>query len=181
MWDIAPFDSSELGPMPNPWDANIWYQRVREKARNDYKGVHPVRGNLTCMVRAAHMALLYLEENWYWRDDHRLVKDDDRLYPYLCNNAYVMRTELYGEALERPDLQRTNGADEVPMNLLLNELKLPMCFVDKSYGVHPAYNHHPLAENMEILATRAVMRVINKSSSFVLSEGFDVSRLELYG
>jgi hypothetical protein len=160
-WEHYPFTSEELGPPLVPWDANEWYSRVH-KAKDiaDFKGVHPVRGNRTCMARALGITLPVLEEFWgRWRNDHGFIVDQHRRFPYLCNNAYLIRTDLYAQVLERSDLYRNGGADEVPLNLLLKEKKLPMCFVGNSFGIHPAYNHHPLREDMEQFVLAKVLKL----------------------
>lgn len=158
-WEHQPFYSPELGPELVPWNANIWYNRVKTRAKDDYKGIHPVRGNRTCMARALGLAVAKLPELWNeWRDDHGLLIDAQRNMPYLCNNAYLIRTDLYEEVLERSDLYRSGGADEVPLNLLLNERELPLCFVSNSFGIHPAYNHHPLREEMEQYTLAQVLK-----------------------
>merc|ERR1719223_1230159 len=153
---------TELEPLPKPWDARTWYGRVRRVA-GDMKGLHPVRGNNSCSGLALYLALTKIREQWLpRRTDHEVIVDRGRVFPYLCNNAFAMRTDLYSEVLERDDLQRKGGADEVPLNLLLAERQLPMCFVSQSFGLHPAYNVHPDSKQMEQWAHEEVLRTISR-------------------
>lgn len=158
-WMHEPWSSPALAP-PDPWDGPTWYRRVALGEATDFKGVHPVRGNTTCMDMVLGAALARLGDEWRrWRPDHGLIVDHNRTFPYFCNNAFLMRTDLYAEALERDDLQRTNGADEVPMNLLLKERNLPLCFVRGSFGIHPVYNHYYDRDRIEAYVLHAVAMV----------------------
>eukprot|EP00927_Polykrikos_kofoidii_P060893 TRINITY_DN55795_c0_g1_i1.p1 TRINITY_DN55795_c0_g1~~TRINITY_DN55795_c0_g1_i1.p1 ORF type:complete len:527 (-),score=52.97 TRINITY_DN55795_c0_g1_i1:52-1443(-) len=156
-WHHDPLYSPELEPLPVPWHGPTWYRRVGEKEPSYFKGVHPVRGNRTCIEIALTIALENAREFDVWRTDHQLLVDHSRVFPYLCNNAFLMRTDLYAEAIERTDLERVNGADEVPMNLLLHERELPICLVDNSFGIHPSYNHHPLRSKYEDLTLHVLL------------------------
>eukprot|EP00927_Polykrikos_kofoidii_P083506 TRINITY_DN8564_c0_g1_i2.p1 TRINITY_DN8564_c0_g1~~TRINITY_DN8564_c0_g1_i2.p1 ORF type:complete len:533 (-),score=67.75 TRINITY_DN8564_c0_g1_i2:14-1396(-) len=156
-WFHEPYHSPELDPMPVPWHGPTWYRRVAEKEPSYFKGVHPVRGNRTCIEVALGHAWEHIAEFDVWRTDHHLLVDHSRVFPYLCNNAFLMRTDLYTEAVERRDLQRPAGADEVPMNLLLRERDLPICLVYGSFGIHPAYNHHPYRAKLEELTNHVVL------------------------
>lgn len=154
---------TELEPMPRPWDGFTWYSRVRAMVDVSSQGIHPVRGNNSCMGAALSLALSKIREEWpRWDQNHGLLVDKVGNYPYVLNNAFLMRGDRYSEAVGRPDFQGT-GADELPMNMLINERGWFRCFLSESFGLHPAYGSHPRQADMESVALAEVLAVANLS------------------
>merc|ERR1712151_838980 len=106
--------------VPSPWDPVAWYQQVRDRMDIAHRHFHPIRGNLTCMEVALKFALEKLNERWLELHIHDLWKDDERIYPYLCNNAFLMSTERYHQVISHKDL-RFGGTDEVTVNRVLED------------------------------------------------------------
>jgi len=173
----------ELEPLPRPWSGFSWYRRVKEMNRTNalaHKGLHPVRGNSSCMEVALALALSHLESEWpKWRTDHVLIADEQRLYPYFCNNAYLVRTDLYNEVIRQPDLWQ-GGSDEEPLNALMNDRGLPACFVSGSFGIHPAYSTHERHLDMENTAVALVLGVNGSANVTWISIQNDVVSVEPY-
>merc|ERR1711879_536818 len=102
------------------------------------------------MLMALELALGRVQAEWHrWRNDHRLLIDSHRRFPYLGNNAFLMRTELYAQVVA--DIGDW-GQDEVPMNTLIRTKRLPLCFISNSFGLHAAYSTHPFGPEMERMA-----------------------------
>eukprot|EP00929_Paragymnodinium_shiwhaense_P092387 TRINITY_DN52269_c0_g2_i1.p1 TRINITY_DN52269_c0_g2~~TRINITY_DN52269_c0_g2_i1.p1 ORF type:complete len:557 (-),score=58.36 TRINITY_DN52269_c0_g2_i1:9-1478(-) len=155
-WLSSPY--KELEPLPKPWHGADWYKRLEERLGQVNKGVHPVRGNNTCMGMALDMALALVVFEWpKWREDLRLFKDHTRMFPYFVNYAFTMRADLYAEAIETSDLE--GGSDEEPLNMFLKRKKMPMCFVANSFGIHPAYSTHPDRAELETRALEEVQLI----------------------
>eukprot|EP00747_Dinoflagellata_sp_TGD_P081074 gnl/TRDRNA2_/TRDRNA2_161157_c0_seq1.p1 gnl/TRDRNA2_/TRDRNA2_161157_c0~~gnl/TRDRNA2_/TRDRNA2_161157_c0_seq1.p1 ORF type:complete len:487 (+),score=71.21 gnl/TRDRNA2_/TRDRNA2_161157_c0_seq1:47-1507(+) len=156
IWMDRTYD--HLMPMPSPWNASEWYGRVTSREWTDLKGLHPVRANSTCQDLALELALPKVADEWpRWRFDHRVIVPPVHRYPYLCNNVYMVRTDLYTDVLERQDLQRDGGADEAPLNLLMKERRKSICFISHSFGLHPAYGSHHSGAMLEREAVFKVM------------------------
>jgi len=89
----------------------LWYNNVavaavaaRQKGENVFEGylaMHPVRHNYTCLSLALQYALEKAPQEWSrWRTDMRLMRDMQGVFPYFCNNAWLMRAELYNKVLD---------------------------------------------------------------------------------
>eukprot|EP00927_Polykrikos_kofoidii_P043504 TRINITY_DN37570_c0_g1_i1.p1 TRINITY_DN37570_c0_g1~~TRINITY_DN37570_c0_g1_i1.p1 ORF type:complete len:497 (+),score=56.93 TRINITY_DN37570_c0_g1_i1:54-1544(+) len=148
---------SVLEPLPTPWNGFEWYNRLARRLNQTNRGVHPVRGNETCMSLSLSFALGLVANEWpRWRTDHSLLVDVEHRYPYVVNYAFLIRTDRYKETIDLPWLD--GASDEVPLNLMLLEQRLPSCFVSGSFGVHPAYSTHSNYKVMEHLALKEVSR-----------------------
>eukprot|EP00445_Apocalathium_hangoei_P031555 CAMPEP_0203920040 /NCGR_PEP_ID=MMETSP0359-20131031/60378_1 /ASSEMBLY_ACC=CAM_ASM_000338 /TAXON_ID=268821 /ORGANISM="Scrippsiella Hangoei, Strain SHTV-5" /LENGTH=492 /DNA_ID=CAMNT_0050847447 /DNA_START=1 /DNA_END=1476 /DNA_ORIENTATION=+ len=142
--------------VPFPWDATAWYRSIANAVDSDMRGLHPVRGNETCMEVVLAMALERVEERWDRAPAPTpLLVDRGRTFRYFCNNVYLVRADLYSEVIHDPGL-KNGGADEVTLSRLLASRRLPVCHLAQSFGVHPAYSTHPRFGAMEGLAVAAV-------------------------
>merc|ERR1712232_677429 len=122
------FEGLDLGPAIRPWDPAKFYAKVRKRfageSRFHSKGLHPVRSNDTCMNLSLELALERLEDEWTrWHFDHSLYVDKNLTYPYFCNNAFLVRRDLYQSIIDHPDLPIMGGADETMLNRVLIENK----------------------------------------------------------
>eukprot|EP00415_Alexandrium_ostenfeldii_P004475 UN4475 len=150
----------ELEPLPRPWNGYDWYKRVKDLKQDSklaHKGLHPVRSNTSCMEVALALALEHLDVEWSkWHTDHALIADTMHIYPYFCNNAYLVRTDLYSEIIRQPDLWQ-GGADEEHLNSVMRARGLPACFISGSFGIHPAYSTPERHLDMENPAVSLVL------------------------
>merc|ERR1711937_1009700 len=97
------------------------------------------------------MALEVVPEIWRSSSSQPLMVDEGRLFPYLCNNVFLMRADLYEHVIQDPRLEM-GGADEVSLNRVLAERRLPICHLANSFGIHPAYSTHRRKALLEGLA-----------------------------
>lgn len=140
---------------PVPWNSYEWYSQVAAIDGSDNKGLHPVRGNETCMELTLELALKYAPEVWRAGMTQDILVDESRMFPYLCNNVFLIRTDLY-DAVIRDPLLYLGGADEVALNRVLAERRLPICLLANSFGIHPAYGVHREKASMEGYAVGVV-------------------------
>merc|ERR1712113_1244032 len=87
---------------------------------------------------ALELALEKVPELWLRPQRHSLIVDSSRMYPYFCNNAFLMRTDRYTQVVRHRDCCKYT--DEATMNQVVNEQSLPMCFLERSFGIHPAWS-----------------------------------------
>merc|ERR1712217_817836 len=93
------------------------------------------------MELALTMALELVEAVWNRPADTMLMVDNSHVFPYLCNNVFLMRTDLYRDVVQDPRLIN-GGADEAMLNKMLAERGMPICQIAGSFGIHPAYSTH---------------------------------------
>mmetsp|Transcript_10109 Transcript_10109/g.22381 ORF Transcript_10109/g.22381 Transcript_10109/m.22381 type:complete len:513 (-) Transcript_10109:5-1543(-) len=151
-----------LEEVPNPWSAEAWYSSVRRSVKSDFMGLHPVRGNKTCMELAFWLSLPLLEEVWKKDvEDLPLLVDSAREFPYFCNNVYLVPSDLYHRVLQDPGL-RLGGADEATLSRVLHRENKAICHLDGSFALHPAYSTNPNFVALETTAFSIVKSIANR-------------------
>merc|ERR1711971_1423445 len=110
---------------------------------------------------ALWMALEIADRVWINPAPTSLMVDRDQKFPYLCNNVYVMRADLYSRVIKDHRLEE-GGADEVMLNKILSENNLPICHLRNSFGIHPAYSTHGNKNLMEGVATDIIEYFANQ-------------------
>merc|ERR1712146_186733 len=113
------------------------------------------------MELALNLALKLIDSVWSASSSSTLIVDDERTFPYLCNNVYLMRADLYEHVIsdQRLDL---GGADEVMLNRVLVEKQLPICHLADSFVIHPAYSTAANKIYFESLTADAVERAAER-------------------
>eukprot|EP00928_Gymnodinium_smaydae_P022087 TRINITY_DN18661_c0_g4_i1.p2 TRINITY_DN18661_c0_g4~~TRINITY_DN18661_c0_g4_i1.p2 ORF type:complete len:413 (+),score=81.09 TRINITY_DN18661_c0_g4_i1:58-1239(+) len=152
-WD---WDYRSLHPLPDPWDAAQFYEAV-ERLPHDFRGVHPVRRNRSCMTLASELALRSLRRGagvpaatvGSLPPTLGDVVVPQRAFPYFCNSAWLARSDDYARILRSDHLFRDH-CDEVPMSLWMRREKRRLCVVPGALALHPAYNGHPAAARLEL-------------------------------
>ncbi|CAJ1458111.1 unnamed protein product [Effrenium voratum] len=140
-WKAQP----ELGipevPVPDPWDEISWYGEVAARFDLKWHKNHPVSGNLSCMLLALSLSLKGIDAKWLlpFHDKANIIVDGEFSYPYFANNIFLMQTERYVRVLQHPSC--CSGTDERAMNRLLHEERVPLCFNQETFGVHPAWGN----------------------------------------
>merc|ERR1712176_1422662 len=77
-----------------------------------------------------------------------IVVDTYRDYPYICNNAFIMRTEKYIKVIRHKTCCK--NTDETTVNQYLEDETEPMCFLGNSFGIHPAWGSFGMQKKQEL-------------------------------
>lgn len=137
--------------MPTPWNSFEWYSQLKQiEGTMGMLGLHPVRGNATCMEMALDFAIRYIPAAWNSVMSQPVLVDTDRMFPYLCNNVFLVREDIYSKVITDPNLYE-GGADEVVLNKVLRSYRLPICLLGNSFGLHPAYSTNKRKADMSAM------------------------------
>ncbi|CAJ1339529.1 unnamed protein product [Effrenium voratum] len=179
-WKAQP----ELGipevPVPHPWDEISWYGEVAARFDLKWHKNHPVSGNLSCMLLALSLSLKGIDAKWLlpFHDKANIIVDGEFSYPYFANNIFLMQTERYVRVLQHPSC--CSGTDERAMNRLLHEERVPLCFNQETFGVHPAWgNFGQTLKNAIEADTVEALRRFMPEAFFAVSDEPEESEVQL--
>jgi hypothetical protein len=117
------------------WDENGYWEQMN-LLEYSYKGLHPVRTSLPCIVKLNSIVLERYDKFQSFLVSDKIFNSSDR---YLCNNIFLMKYERYKEIINDKSLF-VDCFDEVPINRYRESNSLNFCFFKESLGIHIAYN-----------------------------------------
>jgi len=132
--DVWGYRYSELNPLLRNWDSKTFYDAVCNIGTH-YKGIHPMR-----MSKEAQMVMMRFcvanVDKFKEQGDYSLITLDA---PYLCNNLFAIKTSTWRTLILDRSLY-VDSFDEVPLNKFRERHDLKFLYIDKSFGIHTAYN-----------------------------------------
>eukprot|EP00931_Biecheleriopsis_adriatica_P078890 TRINITY_DN52305_c0_g1_i1.p1 TRINITY_DN52305_c0_g1~~TRINITY_DN52305_c0_g1_i1.p1 ORF type:complete len:503 (+),score=60.26 TRINITY_DN52305_c0_g1_i1:46-1554(+) len=152
-------------PVPSPWSASDFYEHVQELASPEDRVVHPVYSNSTCTDLALALALDIVPDTWMTVHTPIVKPMVGHQYTYIRNNAYLSRTDFYTTVIRHPgNFGMTR--DELALNIVMKEQNKTLCFLEHSFGIHPAWSVHGAQKlrNMERNAEIAVRNAMFKTA-----------------
>lgn len=119
----------------NNWDKEEFFNSV-EKADYYYKGIHPIRLN----DEANDFVNNYVIENKsrFLKNYQLKIIDNDRS-PYLCNNVFCIKTDIYKNIVNDNTLF-VDYFDEVPINKYCWKNNMKHLFIENGFAIHMYYN-----------------------------------------
>lgn len=151
---------SFLKPIPDPWNADAWFDKVAALPYEDHCQAfgfrelnsvcnnlcaHPVRLDSTCMSMATRIAVEALiagsiRNNATWLTSGLPYVDvPEPAFPYFCNSVWVMRLADYERVLGSYELFM-DGIDETAMSRWTHRSERKVCFLRDAFVLHPAYS-----------------------------------------
>ncbi len=101
-----------------------------------YKGIHPIRFNEDAN-KYLNSCIINNKKKFY--DDKELSIIKDNSSPYLCNNLFCIKTNIYEKIINDKDLY-IDAFDEVPLNRYNSNNNLNHIFIKNGFGIHMYYN-----------------------------------------
>jgi hypothetical protein len=117
------------------WDKNAFFNSVKN-ADYYYKGMHPIRLNNESLD---FLNQYIIKNKKRFLEDHELKIIDTDESPYLCDNNFSIKTDIYKKIINDHSLF-VDSYDEVPLNIYCWQNNMKHLFVENGFAIHMYYN-----------------------------------------